>query len=979
MCTEPPPIQKKKFLGLSKGPFITLMIFAIVILVVLNGPDNSSIMQIPPLIDKPNLPRSLSYSGDCTDLVATKDGGLAFICQTHTIIRTEWSSTDYLLVKTNSSGMVEWSKSLIEAGPDFHFYNIIQDHDTGFVLAGDYKNVDIFLLKTDKDGKILWNNTYRMTGSTVTDLILLQDGGFAMVGGSGMIITDVKGTVLWNRTFSSYAEINALVQTDGGFTFIGTENSAESNLLLMNTDEEGNILWSKRYDEFEGLISNKIVKTQDQGFTFVGGELEGPHISLIKTDSTGEIVWSQEFESILEYDGFHPLGQELDLIETSNRNLIVAGYQRPDYFYTYDIIETTHIYKTTINGKIIWDYSHKGGFNSLIETSDGNYVLAGFIDTNEDSFQEDPCLMKIDPEGTVVWKRAYSGFVNEEWAKCVVQTLDGGLAFTGSTSSYGAGKTDMWLVKTDTNGQVEWNKTYGGDEEDEEAHYLFQTTNGDFFIIGRTTSFDSVNGMKIFIVKADVTGTLLWNRTYEQEIGWNGSCMSGVYFLLYSFQTNDGGIICVGTGESHSGLWLAKIDGYGEVQWDKEYINLGLGDTGFQFFRTSDSGFIYKMTEDNTTIIKLNSAGNVVWNQSFTSHLGYNYRPTPDNGCIGMGIADYSTWHEEQGPCVQLMKLDVDGNIEWTQSFDEANFSSCVVSYASSWQQTPDNGYVCALSDWSYTHLVKVDCYGEIKWIKEYKGYERIAKVCITQENEFLILLQRGNQKILEKVNIEGITQWTQAFLMGDLCISGGAGTTNFFMFQMNDTILLSGPTLTGSLFLSRFSLESGDILLNQTLPSIYYSGSGYYSNRFYRVFPYYFFTNASNSVLVAITDGTWSVHIKWILNIHQNGTLLWNHTFYPFQISSIISTKDGSFVLVGTVWNFPGQHGVSQDAYVLKLNENLTIEWVHTYGSSCARISHGYLIEETVFKNTTSTPVSFFPFLPVLLVLVIISIGRRK
>ncbi|MFX0125783.1 MAG: hypothetical protein ACFFAE_19330 [Candidatus Hodarchaeota archaeon] len=978
MCLEA-PVQKKKTIGLTKGSFIAITITAIIFAAMINGPDNPSILA--PFTDLLDKSGSLRYSVNNIDLVATIDGGLAFICQVKTDpypsgdkIKIYGSNIDKLLVKTNSSGMIEWSKSLAKIVSDFHFYHLVQALDGGYFLTGDYKNADLCLLKTDTKGNALWNATYRMPSnddqySIITDLILLQDGGLAMVGASGPYIhryyhemvpflmkIDENGKHMWNQSFHSYQEINALVQTDNGFTLIG---SKENSLVLINTDENGEILWDKKYEGISGLESNKIVLTQDKGFVFAGG---GNDITLlIKTDGTGEQIWTKEFSfSLYDLDsmGFVPADFfKLNIIETDKGNIVLSGYERPSK----DCINTRLI-KTTADGKIKWNQRYSGGFSSIVETSEGDYTLAGLINIKEN--QVETCLLTINPEGDVIWKRVYSGSVNEEWANCIIQTNDGGIAFTGVTTSYGIGKSDMWLVKTDANGQVEWNKTYGN-ERDDEGIYLFQETNGDFTLIGGTSSTgETLNGhpvLELFIIKVDEAGTLLWNKTYCKGFTTHNDPRT-----LYSFQTIDGGVICALLG--YSGMWMVKIDRNGEIQWDQSFTNFGNW-----IYQTSDSGYLFIAEwEQDNSLIKLNSYGNIEWTLEWTEFLinypFYHLQPTPDNGCVCMAITRNWAfeWEEELGSVnnVQLVKIDANGTTEWTQSFDEIAFTSYVAAFYSFYHQTPDDGYICVLADSSSRYLVKVDIDGEITWTKQYGSMGSLGSIetmYITQENEYLLLKSkyilmdnayRLEKYILEKVNTQGVTQWTQDFSMGSKPGVGTGGTTTFYMSQTKDRdIFLAGPTSTNeNFFLLKIDIETGNVLLNYTLPECYFGN-------FYEAFPYYFDTNNTESILIAITNRipSWGSEYKWLLNIHQNGTLLWNYASYPFYFNSIISTEDDGYVLGGLVWNFPGMFGVSRDAFVMKLDENLSIEWTQTYGSSCTRISCSYLINETVFIIATS------------------------
>lgn len=151
-------------------------------------------------------------------------------------------------------------------------------------------------------------------------------------------------------------------------------------------------------------------------------------------------------------------------------------------------------------------YGTKGGeiAYSVIETSDGGYALAGvtfFVDTEGKDF----LLVKTDAKGNMQWNHTYGG-TNNDCAYDLIQTSDGGYAIAGYTRSFGATFTDFWLVKTDANGNSEWNQTYGG-PENEVAHSLIETSDGGFALAGEG-----------FFVKTNEQGNMEWNRTYPERI-----------------------------------------------------------------------------------------------------------------------------------------------------------------------------------------------------------------------------------------------------------------------------------------------------------------------------------------------------------------------------------------------------------------------------------------------------------------------------
>jgi predicted secreted protein len=187
---------------------------------------------------------------------------------------------------------------------------------------------------------------------------------------------------------------------------------------------------------------------------------------------------------------------------------------------------------------------------SLAQTGDGGYALAG----TTDSFgagDYDFWLVKTDASGNAQWNKTYGG-IGYEWAYALVQTTDGGYALAGRTESSGPSSGDFWLVKADSNGEMQWNKTYGG-TGDEWTQALVQTGDGGYALAGATSSFGA-GDYDFWLVKTDVNGNAQWNKTYGATSGDIG------YALV---QTADGGYALAGREDGD--FWLVKTDADGVV------------------------------------------------------------------------------------------------------------------------------------------------------------------------------------------------------------------------------------------------------------------------------------------------------------------------------------------------------------------------------------------------------------------------------
>ncbi len=201
-----------------------------------------------------------------------------------------------------------------------------------------------------------------------------------------------------------------------------------------------------------------------------------------------------------------------------------------------------------------WDETYGGAYDeraySVIETNDGGYAIIGSTYSFTTGYQ-DMWVVKTDSAGEIQWSRSYGG-INQDVGASLIQTGDGGYILGGWTDSFGAGGYDFWLVKTDSTGNVLWDQTYGGENNDR-ALSVVQTGDGGYAIVGRTSSF-GVGIDDFWLVKTDSSGNVLWDQTYGG---------GGIDWAQSVVQTGDGGYILGGWTDSFGAggydFWLVKM------------------------------------------------------------------------------------------------------------------------------------------------------------------------------------------------------------------------------------------------------------------------------------------------------------------------------------------------------------------------------------------------------------------------------------
>jgi hypothetical protein len=346
---------------------------------------------------------ALPYGGTADDaaycLIQTDDGGYALAGHTESFGAGE---TDYYLVKIDSSGNEEWSRTYGEYSFD-EACCVVQTGDGGYALAG---NGFASLIRTDANGDTLWTWD---TGNTVYSMTPTSDGGFALAGVTYAGYTsyfylakiDSNGSKEWSKTYGTVnwsQEAYSVVQTsDGGYALAGCrqnymDTTATWNGYLVKTDAAGTSQWSKTYDNGSEDYLRCLVQTPDGGFALAGYSASYSIFDfwLVKTDASGNAQWNKLY----------------------------------DKFY----------------GIPSWDEAY-----SLVRTSDGGYALVGWS-WRFDTGNRDFWLVKVNGSGTRQWDRIYGGGELEE-ARSVIQTDDGRYAVAGETRSFGAGLDDFWLVK----------------------------------------------------------------------------------------------------------------------------------------------------------------------------------------------------------------------------------------------------------------------------------------------------------------------------------------------------------------------------------------------------------------------------------------------------------------------------------------------------------------------------------------------------
>ena len=369
-----------------------------------------------------------------------------------------------------------------------------------------------------------------------------------------------------------------------------------------------------------------------------------------------------------------------------------------------------------------WNRTYKVGdiytVQSLQKTSDGGYIIIGTLSKNSNNgrYPEDYFLVKTDSMGNEEWNRTFreKNRTGEFISPISWQTSDLGYLIAGGTNKYDTGSSKLWLIKTDTQGNEQWKKEFGGDRPSRqsfggnnitgrtnEAHRsVKETPDGGFLVMGNTGPCRDCkvteHAVDIWLMKIDPAGSEEWNLTLGKT---NESA--------FSFQvTSDGGFVLAGTSDSNI-TWLKKSDQSGNELWNRTYQETGGRAVVLQ--QAFDGGYAIAVTDSSgsqTWLIKTDQDGQEQWNKTYNSFDVF--LQTRDGGFLIHSVS----------PDESLLKVDSNGNEQWKKIMTEMSILS--ISY---FEQTNEGGYIFAGTKYYYDSIlgsciVKLDSHGKKLWEK---------------------------------------------------------------------------------------------------------------------------------------------------------------------------------------------------------------------------------------------------------------------
>jgi len=447
---------------------------------------------------------------------------------------------------------------------------------------------------------------------------------------------------------------------------------------------------------------------------------DGKYIDIKNIINTGSTSTPEEVYTFAKIFGnssseYYTREVPIDLIKTSDGGYLIVGVINPSEYN-----EDIWLLKMNPDGTLDWNTSFGGGDNdysvSLIETSDNKYLILGNTGSYGAGYQ-DIWLLKINQDGTLDWNISFGGG-NNDYSRSLIETNDNKYLVLGLTYSYGAGNQDVWLLKINEDGTLDWNKTFGGSHYDASFGSVIETDDNKYLVLGHTYSYGSGNS-DIWLLKVNEDGALDWNKTFGG---------TSDEFSTTVIETSDHEYLILGTTESYDAgggdIWVLKVNEDGTLDWNKTF-----GGSHYESFgsviETNDNKYLvlgytasYGAGEGDIWLLKVNQDGTLDWNKTFGGNeedrLGYfnssnKIIETSDNGYFFVGYTlSFSRNPSSNTDDIWLLKTDSQGNLDWNITYggdgaDGADY------YSEIFTQTTDGGFLILGYTFSFGGLYN-DC-----------------------------------------------------------------------------------------------------------------------------------------------------------------------------------------------------------------------------------------------------------------------------
>jgi|GEM_PF-2756945 len=345
-------------------------------------------------------------------------------------------------------------------------------------------------------------------------VIEASNGDFVIAGYNSVVRTDNLGHLIWFRNYETIVSARSIVEDSyGNFVFTGLIDTepGDGNICAFKISFSGDSIWVQNYGHPEsGDYGMSIIEAIDGGFIIGGSRgsfLYSPMASILHIDPSGDTLWTRDY-------GGHGVDYCYSVVRFGEEGYLMAGHTSsgpsPSYMY--------YVIRTGLRGDTLWTrtFNYSPGYTSWGRSiayleDERCAIVAGFCDSvGFHNYQI--YLVKIDEWGDTVWTKTYGGS-SDDYPLSICATTDGGCVVAGLTNSYGAGGSDMYVLRIDSDGDTLWTRTFGGPQNDL-GNSIIQSSDGGFVITG---SYGGLSISYLYLVKIDPTGIVEWKSEFPLD------------------------------------------------------------------------------------------------------------------------------------------------------------------------------------------------------------------------------------------------------------------------------------------------------------------------------------------------------------------------------------------------------------------------------------------------------------------------------
>ena len=371
-------------------------------------------------------------------------------------------------------------------------------------------------------------------------------------------------SILWNKTYGGqYVDVGkSIIKVNaGGYVIAGWTNSTgagDLDIFLMRIAQDGTSMWNHTFGNVEEDKGFQVINCNSGGFavasTYKNMTAATPNFDFLVTRiaNDGSVLWNRSYSGPEQNNTNWVSDYGRSIVECTNGDFVLAGV-------TITIVGGSDVwlFRVDSNGAKIWDRTYHNWYtercftpHSLVKCNDGGFAIAGY--TFNSSQTNQVWLLRTDFEGILLWNRTFGDTAGYQRPEGLIKCFDGGFAIIANTHTFGAGGADAWLIRTTAAGNQIWNKTYGGSSADG-GSYLIEMSDYGYTIAGSTHSFDTGNG-DAWLIRTDLNGEIVWNHTIGDAYGNSAAS--------FVFEGNDTYTVVGSThklGSEFQDIWIFKV------------------------------------------------------------------------------------------------------------------------------------------------------------------------------------------------------------------------------------------------------------------------------------------------------------------------------------------------------------------------------------------------------------------------------------